>query len=38
MICDLAYIDEDRARNMEFSVEYLHNEKAYSVDKANAIN
>lgn len=38
MICDLAYLDEERARDIDFSVEYLHNEKGYSVDKANTIN
>ena len=38
MICDLAYLDEARARDMDFSVEYLHNEKSYAIDKANAIN
>ena len=37
MICDLAYLDETRARKMDFSVEYLHNEKSYAFDKANAI-
>ena len=38
MICDLAYLDEARARDMDFSVEYLHNEKSHAIDKANAIN
>ena len=38
IICDLAYLDETRARNMDFSVEYLYNEKSHIIDKANAIN